>query len=115
MAVITTPSATSAASVVASKLAGTVVAISAGLRILTARLVMAAMTAEAGAVLGALLAVHLVIQVAGIPAEALLILMRQWRRQPRLTRLTGHVRRRTGTTGLDERCSRCTRPFDVAV
>lgn len=76
MAIVPTPSAAAAASVIASsKLAAAVVSISTALMVLTTGLMVATVTAECGAVLRALLTMHLMVQVAWVSPKCWLILV----------------------------------------
>ena len=80
VAIIPTPSTATATSVIVSELAGPIVGISARLVILSACLMMmGTVTAESGAVLRPLLAVHLVVQMARVsPKGLLLVLKGEW-------------------------------------
>ena len=76
MAIVPSPSAAAAASVIASsKLTTAVVSIPAALMILPACRMVATVAAERGAILRALLSMHLMIQVAWITSKGLLILV----------------------------------------
>ncbi len=90
MAIVPSPSAAAAASVIApSKLAAAVVSIPAALMVLTTCLMVATVTAERGAILRALLSMHLVVQVAWITPKRLLILVGERWREAGLTREVG--------------------------
>ena len=92
MTIVPTPSTTTAASVIASsKLAAGVITVATALMSLPSGLMVATVTAKGGAILRALLAMHLVVQMAWITPKRLLILVRQWWRKTGLTGLTGHV------------------------
>lgn len=89
--IVSTPSTAPAASIIASELASAVAAISTGLVIRTASLMMSTVTAKSRTILGALLAVHLMIKVAWVSPETLLVLLRLWWRKAGLTWLTWHA------------------------
>lgn len=115
MPVISTPSTTTAASIVASKLPGAVIPVSASLMILAACLVVSIVTSKSSSVLRALLTMHLMVEMSRVTPERLLILVGECRRKAGLTWLSWHINSRTGTTGLGKRRIRTGSAFDFGV